>query len=301
MSRLKRDKIPIVRNPIDSYFSVSKQSDASCHFADAAAVESKIVTEDQGKFRVSNLGDADVPYAASAAVASESAAADHVDVLSVAAAPPSPPSVSDVYRLLASEQMSAIHNILRLGESSSLDAATQAMLDGLRRRYEETEAAYEAAMLAEHEANRLATVQQHELQQQQKQKQYQQQQQQKQQQQQQQQQQPKVEIKNDVPQVKAVGVPRGLRSKYADKCHHSGSEVSSGGSAETGVNDESSSDKSDFIDDSTPISKESKKCVKKYLVRFTGKKGLRKVPKKSKVSEPEPAVRKRRIVINDSD
>jgi len=300
MSRLNRDKIQIVRNPIDSYFAVSKQSDASCHFAYAAAVESKIVAEDQGKFRVSNQGDADVPYAASAAVASETAA-DHVDVLSVAAAPPSPPSVSDGYRLLASEQMSAIHNILRLGESSSLDAATQAMLDGLRRRYEETEAAYEAAMLAEHEANRLAIVQQHELQQQQKQKQYQQQQQQKQQQQQQQQQQPKVEMKNDVPQVKAVGVPRGLRSKYADKCHHSGSEVSSGGSAETGVNDESSSDNSDFIDDSTPISKESKKCVKKYLVRFTGKKGLKKVPKKSKVSETEPAVRKRRIVIDDSD
>jgi len=301
MSRLNRDKIQIVRNSIDSHFSVSKQSDASCHFADAAAVESKIIAEDQEKFRVSNQGDADVPYAASAAVASETAA-DHVDVLSVAAAPPSPPSVSDVYRLLASEQMSAIHNILRLGESSSLDAATQAMLDGLRRRYEETEAAYEAAMLAEHEANRLAIVQQHELQQQQKQKQYQQQQQQKQQQQQQQQQQqPKVEMKNDVPQVKAVGVPRGLRSKYADKCHHSGSEVSSGGSAETGVNDESSSDNSDFIDDSTPISKESKKCVKKYLVRFTGKKGLKKVPKKSKVSETEPAVRKRRIVIDDSD
>jgi hypothetical protein len=160
MSRLNRDKIQIVRNSIDSHFSVSKQSDASCHFADAAAVESKIIAEDQGKFRVSNLGDADVPYAASAAVASETAAAKHVDVLSVAAAPPSPPSVSDVYRLLASEQMSTIHNILRLGESSSLDAATQSMLDGLRRRYEETEAAYKA--------NRLATVQQHELQQQQK-------------------------------------------------------------------------------------------------------------------------------------
>ena len=81
--------------------------------------------------------------------------------------PISPLSVSDVYRLLATEQLTAIHAIKRLGETLGPDAGIQSILDGFRRRYEETEAAYEAVMLSEFEATSLAIVQEHQRQQQQ--------------------------------------------------------------------------------------------------------------------------------------
>ena len=81
--------------------------------------------------------------------------------------PISPLSVSDVYRLLATEQLTAIHAIKRLGETLGPDAGIQDILDGFRRRYEETEAAYEAVMLSEYEATTLAIVQEHQRQQQQ--------------------------------------------------------------------------------------------------------------------------------------
>lgn len=100
--------------------------------------------------------------------------------------------------------------------------------------------------------------------------------------------------------AKTIGYPKNSRvilSKFADRCHHSGSEISAGETSED-EEDDSMSDKSAFINDAEVAPTRDKQRVRKFLNRYTGK----RTPKgRSKAAKAPPPVPPRRRVIHDSD
>ena len=100
--------------------------------------------------------------------------------------------------------------------------------------------------------------------------------------------------------AKTIGNPQNSRvilSKFADRCHHSGSEISAGETSED-EEDDSMSDKSAFINDAEDPPTSDKQRVRKFLNRYTGK----RTPKgRSKAAKAPPPVPPRRRVIQDSD